>query len=283
MKRLYFWRNWKKLIPNIYQIRRKNELKAELIKILDNEELYWYKRCHENWLLKGDNNTEFFHRVANGRKRKQSIFSLQNDGSRIVGNENLIRHVTEYYKTLFGPGDGNLIDMDQNLWGEDDKVREQENIELIRPFSEEEIKSALFKMEKNKAAGPDGFPIEFFQKKWDVVKGDMLVLFDDFHKGELDIKRLNYGTITLLPKVKEATKIQQFKPICLLNCIYKWFTKTLTIRLEPIAGRIIHRNQAAFLGGRNIMSNILASHEILHETKRRGEIGVVVKLNFEKT
>jgi hypothetical protein len=31
------------------------------------------------------------------------------------------------------------------------------------------------------------------------------------------------------------------------------------------------------------MSNILASHEILHETKRRGEIGVVVKLNFEKT
>jgi hypothetical protein len=44
----------------------------------------------------------------------------------------------------------------------------------------------------------------------------------------LDIKRINYGIITLLPKVKEAEKIQQFRPICLLNCQFKWFTKCLT-------------------------------------------------------
>jgi hypothetical protein len=30
----------------------------------------------------------------------------------------------------------------------------------------------------------------------------------------MDIRRLNYGVITLLPKVKEATKIQQYTPIC---------------------------------------------------------------------
>jgi hypothetical protein len=52
--------------------------------------------------------------------------------------------------------------------------------------------------------------------------------------------------------------------------------------LEGVVGRIIHRNQSAFLGGRNIMTNILAMHEILHETKRRREIGVVLKLDFEK-
>jgi hypothetical protein len=43
----------------------------------------------------------------------------------------------------------------------------------------------------------------------------------------MDIRRLNYGVITLLSKVKEATKIQQYTPICLLNCIYKWFTKCI--------------------------------------------------------
>lgn len=58
---------------NVEKTRKRNELKAELMKILDNEELYWYKRCHETCLLKGDNNTEFFHKVANGRKRKQSF------------------------------------------------------------------------------------------------------------------------------------------------------------------------------------------------------------------
>jgi hypothetical protein len=30
------------------------------------------------------------------------------------------------------------------------------------------------------------------------------------------------------------------------------------------------------------MNNVLALHEILHETKRRGEIGVVLKLDFKK-
>jgi hypothetical protein len=42
------------------------------------------------------------------------------------------------------------------------------------------------------------------------------------------IKRINYEIITLLPKVKEAKKIQQFRHICLLNCQFKWFTKCLT-------------------------------------------------------
>jgi hypothetical protein len=46
------------------------DLRVELYNILDEEELVWFKRSHEAWLLKGDNNTEHFHRIANGRKRK---------------------------------------------------------------------------------------------------------------------------------------------------------------------------------------------------------------------
>lgn len=35
---------------------------------------------------------------------------------------------------------------------------------LIEPFSLKEIKEAVFSMKHNKAPGPDGFLIEFFQK-----------------------------------------------------------------------------------------------------------------------
>ena len=87
-------------------------------------------------------------------------------------------------------------------------------------------------MEKNKVAGSDKISIEFYQTCWDIIKTDIIELFSDFHKGGLDVCRLNYGVITLLPKVQDAVKIQQFRPICLLNCLYKWMTKTLTIRLE---------------------------------------------------
>jgi mannosylglycoprotein endo-beta-mannosidase len=44
-----------------------------------------------------------------------------------------------------------------------DKLSEEDRIELDKPFTEEEIKEVVFRMEKNKAAGPDGFPIELFQ------------------------------------------------------------------------------------------------------------------------
>jgi hypothetical protein len=46
--------------------------------------------------------------------------------------------------------------------------------------------------------------------------------------------------------------------------------------------KIIHRSQTAFIKSRNVMNNTLALHEILHETKRRRENGVVLKLDFEK-
>jgi hypothetical protein len=60
----------------------------------------------------------------------------------------------------------------------------------------------------------------------------MIEIFSDFHKGCLDIERIKFGMITLLPKLKDASKIQQYRPICLLNYLYKWFTKVLTLRLE---------------------------------------------------
>jgi hypothetical protein len=116
------------------------------------------------------------------------------------------------------------------------------------------------------------------------MKAGVIELFNDFYLGTLDIKRINFGIITLLTKAKEAERIQQFRPICLLNCLYKWFTKCLTIRLELVACRIIHKSQTTFLKGRNIMNSILALHKILHETniKRKVEVEVVLKLDFEK-
>jgi hypothetical protein len=37
-------------------------------------------------------------------------------------------------------------------------------------FTETEVLEAITQMEKNKAPGPDGFPAEFFQKFWDLLK-----------------------------------------------------------------------------------------------------------------
>ena len=61
-----------------------------------------------------------------------------------------------------------------------------------------------FAMEHSKAPGPDGFPAEFYQKIWDVIKHDLMNLFNEFHAGSLPFFGLNSGIITSIPKVKEA-------------------------------------------------------------------------------
>ena len=59
------------LSPEDY-IRRTNIL-LELHEIYADEELYWLQRSNERWLLKGDQNSAYLHRVATGRKRKNTV------------------------------------------------------------------------------------------------------------------------------------------------------------------------------------------------------------------
>jgi len=121
------------------------------MQILGDEELYWFKRSHDKWLHEGDLNTKYFQRIANARKRKNIIMYLNDGDSIIDGDDDLIQHVTSYYKELFGPAAGNIFQIDPDLWEEREKVTNDENEELTKPFTEEEVKSALFQMEKKQS------------------------------------------------------------------------------------------------------------------------------------
>ena len=119
-----------------------------------------------------------------------------------------MKHATDFYKDLFGPAPGNLLQVDPNIWGVEEKLKAEDNENLCRPFSEEEVKNALFGMNSNRAPGPYIIPAEFYQHCWEIVKGDIMRLFEAMYEGALDVQRLNYGVITLIPKINGANKIQ---------------------------------------------------------------------------
>ena len=56
-------------------LERKTFILSEKNRLLEEEESYWHKRSNNKWLLEGDLNTEFFHRVANGEKKGRIPFS----------------------------------------------------------------------------------------------------------------------------------------------------------------------------------------------------------------
>lgn len=185
----------------------------------------------------------------------------------IEGQQQLMSFITNFYKTLFG-SDGQSASISMNM--EDfSKLREEDKNELIKVISKEEVKAVVVDMKKNRAPGPDGFPIEFYEHFWDLISPDLMRVIEDFQKGNIEIERLNYGVITLVPKTKDAVQIQKFRPICLLNVSFKIITKILMLRLSKVIEYLISQNQTAFIKNRNIMEGVLIMHEILNTMHRK--------------
>ena len=69
-----------------------------------------------------------------------------------------------------------------------------------KPYYEEEIKNSIMGSYSNGASRPDGLSFIFYQIFCDIIKKDLIALVRDFENGALDISRLNYAIINLIPK-----------------------------------------------------------------------------------
>jgi hypothetical protein len=136
------------------------------------------------------------------------------------------------------------------------QVSMEKNDLLTVPYSDDEVKKAIFQMEHNKAPSPDGFPAEFYQTFRDTIKSNLVAMFSVLHVRQLELFRLNFGEVILLWKVNEAERIQQFRPICLLNISFKIFTKVDTTRVNSVADHVVQPSQTAFMQGRNILDGV---------------------------
>jgi hypothetical protein len=143
----------------------------------------------------------------------------------------ILRVAAKYYKELFGWESRGTFSLNNQFWEPRNRVSPMENIALTSPFSQKEIKDAMFDSYAEGAAGPDRLSFLFYQKLWGIIKGDLINLVQTFHGGKLDLFRINFATLTLIPKIDDATEMKNFRPISLLNCIFKIFGKLLTSRL----------------------------------------------------
>jgi hypothetical protein len=86
-------------------------LHDRLKKLLREEEIKWRQRAKEKNLKEGDGNTKYFHLKASGRRKKNYISVLLNNGEEIYGESDLIKHVTNFYKQLFGPSNVSSLNL----------------------------------------------------------------------------------------------------------------------------------------------------------------------------
>ena len=132
----------------------------------------WKQRSRIQWLNEGDNNTKFFHQKASRRRNKNRITQLSREDGTICEEIDEMQQMTrDFYRNLYS-SEGTK-NMEQVLSHVPRKVTEGMNAFLCKPFTEEEIKEALFQMYPMKATGPDGYPAHFFQRNWDICGQDI--------------------------------------------------------------------------------------------------------------
>jgi hypothetical protein len=125
---------------------------------------------------------------------------LQGDAGMVEDNKGMLDIDVKYYKDLFCKESCLDIDMMGDVWDPEDMVSQEHNDMLNAAFSEKEVKEAIFGSYAEGAPGPDGFSFLFYQHFWELIRADFMVMLKDWNEGNLDLFRLNFSLLTLIPK-----------------------------------------------------------------------------------
>ena len=64
---------------------------------------------------------------------------------------------------------------------------------------EEEVFGVISDFKGDKALGPDGFSMAFFQSCWCILKAEIMAVFQNFHTQAVFEKNLNASFLALIP------------------------------------------------------------------------------------
>ncbi|XP_030971912.1 uncharacterized protein LOC115992014 [Quercus lobata] len=226
---------------------RRAEIKADIEYLASLEEISWRQKLKALYLKEGDNNIGFFHRLANSHRCTNTMRGVEVEGILYEDESAIQDQVVGFYKSMYQEAESwrptidglEFANLDETNW-----------TALEREFEKEEIIVALREAKGDKAPGPNGFTMAFFQKCWCVLEKDILALFADFHKECIFEKSLNATFLCLIPKKLSAVNIRDFCPISLLGSLYKLLSKVLAHRLRCVLDKLISNSQNSFVGGR---------------------------------
>ena len=103
------------------------------------------------------------------------------------------------------------------------------------------------------------------------------------YRKELLSQSQRQGVITCLPKPnKSKLFLKNWRPISLLNVLYKIASAAIANRLKKVLDKIVHKDQNGFIAGRFIGENIRTIFDILFETESQNIPGLLLLIDFKQ-
>ncbi|XP_021611709.1 uncharacterized protein LOC110614474 [Manihot esculenta] len=113
-------------------------LRQKMEEVLKQEELYWFQRSKEEWIVSGERNTKFYHLAAKVKKKRKLILAFQDSNVQWVTDEASLENlVVQFYKGLFINDSTYVL---SNLEGiACHRIPEELHADLDKPYQKEEV------------------------------------------------------------------------------------------------------------------------------------------------
>ncbi|MCH87544.1 transposon TX1 putative protein, partial [Trifolium medium] len=194
------------------QVERKTKFN-QLWLLLKSKDSLEFQKSRSRWLKEGDANTSFFHECVKSRKRSNTLVALKKGREWLSRPEDIRLEVVSYFQKHYEEVSWERPKLD----GVDFKqltANEASMLEVV--FEESEVAGVIELSDGNKSPGPDGFNFSFFKNFWNILKKDVLRLFQEFHVTAKLPPSFSSYFIALIPKVLSPHQISDFRPISLL-------------------------------------------------------------------
>ena len=233
----------------------------------------------------GEKPTNYFFNLENRNYTSKVINKLIYDDIEYTKTNEVLNCQKQFYEKLYD----NVNEIDEytpieNIIGENDtKLSEAEAQKIEGEMTYVELTKALKNMKNEKSPGLNGFTVEFFKFFWiDIGVYVLRSINYGYRTGSLSVTQ-KQGIITCLPKPNKCRyNLKNWRPISLLNVVYKMASAVIANRLKSTLDELIHENQKGFISGRFIGENIRLIYDVLFETKNRNLQGLILSIDFEK-
>ncbi|MCO5562139.1 hypothetical protein L7F22_015765 [Adiantum nelumboides] len=235
-----------------------------------------------------DNNshTHKFYARLHPSHARENFVRLENASSEMISEPRIVIDLcVQFYQELLGTPEVLSRDVHQARASILALVQHQVSSNsadiLDADITEQEIGFVLAHLPKEKSPGWDGITNELFSKYVEELKGPLTSICHDIWRSGAMRDSWKLGVIRLLPKGAFPLCIK-WRPISLMGCMYKVFSRVLANRLHKFLPNLIHPAQYGFIRGRNILHNILNVQMGIDYAKKTKQEVVMVQLDLEK-
>ena len=284
----------KNLVDEIENLEKKEQLndfeqelldskQEELVNIRDFRLKGVLLRSRARWVEDGEKPSSYFCSLEKRNYVNKCMNKITLDNDTCVTNKKEITNVVkDFYKDLYTKRDvqdAAVSDLVNNL----PALSDIEANKLEGLLTLDEISYALKNMKNGKSPGSDGFPVEFFKVFWRQLGGLVLRSINEgFSKGQMSNTQKE-GVIICIPKSdSDRDKLRNWRPISLLNTVYKIGSCSIANRLKTVLPDIINDDQTGFVRNRYIGDNIRLIYDTISYLSLNNEPGLLLCLDFEK-